>query len=247
MSKPIKINDKWDMVLPDSSADEWIGNMEHHNNEWEMNRLLALENEIKTKYAYDPIVYYVGAYKGDMSAMLQTWGARICNFEATPAFWSLIRETWELNKLEDPVGNFAGLVSNKTSIEPHKYNLTKWPEEIHVPYFEGKVGFSHLAESKDVLPEITLDDFYKFTDLKPDIITMDIEGSELQAFKGALNILDNVGPTLIISIHPEFMYANHGDYEHDLHQLLWDHGYGKGEHIDYDHEHHYLFNKEIKK
>ncbi len=242
MSKEVKINGKWPIILPDSSADEWIGNMEYHNNSWEMPRLLALENEIKTQYTYDPIVYYVGAYKGDMSAMMQVWGAQIVNFEATPAFWSLIKETWDLNELEPPVGNFAGLVSNKTTIEPSS-PLTGWPKEIETPYFEGRVGFSHLAESAGVLPEITLDDYYRFTDLKPDIITMDIEGSELEAMKGAINIIKDVGPTLLLSVHPEFMFHNHGTYERELHDLLRDNGYDHWEWLDYDHEHHWLYKK----
>lgn len=246
MSKAVKINDKWQMKLPDSTADEWIGNMEHHNNAWEMNRLLELEHEIKEKYAYDPVVYYVGAYKGDMSALLSLWGAKVCNFEATPAFWSLIKETWELNDLTPAEFNFAGLVSDRTTIEPPFHPLRGWPKAVEVPYFEGKVGFSHLAESAGVLPEIKLDDFYRLTDCKPDIITMDVEGSEFEVLRGAEKILDELHPVLFLSIHPEFMYANHGHYERDLHQYLWDHGYSRGEHIDYDHEHHYIFRKGVK-
>jgi FkbM family methyltransferase len=248
MSKSIKINGKWPIILPDASADEWIGNMEHHHNSWEMPRLLVLEKEIKgynkhplEGYMESPVVYYVGAYKGDMSALLASWGATVCNFEATPAFWSLIKETWDLNDLTPPEFNFAGLVSNKTTIEPPFHPLRGWPKEIETPYFEGKVGFSHLAESAGVLPEITLDDFWRFTDLKPDIITMDIEGSELEAMKGAINIIKEVHPTLLLSVHPEFMFHNHGTYERELHDLLRDNGYEYWEWLDYDHEHHWLY------
>jgi hypothetical protein len=44
----------------------------------------------------------------------------------------------------------------------------------------------------------------------------------------------------MLSVHPEFMFHNHGTYERELHDLLRDRGY-KGEWLDYDHEHHWLY------
>ena len=243
--KTVKINDKWPLVLPDSSADEWIGNMQHHHNQWEMPRLLKLEQMIKSGYAYDPVVMYIGAYKGDMAALLQTWGAKLIIMESTPAFWTLIKETWELNKLKDPVGYFSGLLGREPSQEFTKEFLTTWPDR-HAEYIEGHVGFTHLAESHDdpTFPRITIDEFVHVTGIVPDIITMDVEGSELEIVYGALDTIEKHKPSFMLSVHPEFMFHNHGTYERELHDLLRNNGY-EGEWLDYDHEHHWLY--EVKK
>jgi FkbM family methyltransferase len=233
----IKINGKWEIDLPESAYQEWKGNMEHHHNTWEMPRLEALENMIKTHYAYDPVVLYIGAYKGDMAALLASWGAKLIIVEATAGFWGDIRKTWELNKLEKPLGMFSGLMSNKTTSEQEQ--LEDWPERSE-DFVEGSTGFSHLAESGGHFPEITMDDLCKRLGVYPDIVTIDIEGSELEALKGGMDLIRVVRPDWMLSVHPEFMFHNHGTYERELHDLLRDNGY-KHQWLDYDHEHHWLY------
>jgi FkbM family methyltransferase len=238
MSKKIMINGTWPLVLPDSAADEWIGNMKYHHNTWEQPRLLELERLIKAKK--NPVVFYIGAYKGDMAALLATWGARMVLVESTAAFWGEIKETWELNNLPVPLACFSGLISNETKNLTTKDIRKSWPERI-APYVEGQVGFTHLAESRDdaSFPQITIDALAAITK-HPDIVTMDIEGSELEALKGALATVESVRPAWLISVHPEFMYHNHGTYERELHDLLRDRGYDH-KWLDYDHEHHWLY------
>lgn len=238
MSKQVKINGVWPLVLPDSSADEWIGNMEYHNNTWEMPRLRALERLIQP----GTVVMYIGAYKGDMPALLASWGAKLIVMESTAAFWSLIKEAWELNGLPQPIGFWSGLVSKETIISGTLPPLDQWPNRT-APYEEGKVGFSHLAESgKDIgnYPQINIDEFVRLSGIVPDIITMDVEGSELEILKGTIDTIDKHKPTFMLSVHPEFMYHNHGTYERELHDLLRDRKY-TGTWLDYDHEHHWLY------
>lgn len=246
MSKKIKINGVWPIILPDASADEWIGNMEHHHNRWEMPRLEALERSIQrigTDTGRRPVVMYIGAYKGDMAAMLSTLGADLILMESTAGFWELIKETWELNDLPKPVGFWSGLVGRETAAaNPGLPSLTEWPER-HAPYIEGAVGFSHLAESKDDnenYPRITIDDFVKYSGIVPDIITMDVEGSELEILYGAIETIETHHSEFMLSVHPEFMFHNHGTYERELHDLLRDRKY-QATWLDYDHEHHWLY------
>lgn len=236
MSKKVMINGKWPLVLPNSSANEWIGNMEHHHNTWEQPRLLELERLIKAKPGC--IVLYIGAYKGDMAALLATWGARLILVEATAGFWPLIKETWELNNLEDPRGMFSGLISKQTNM-PDGYPVAGWPIRSE-RFVEGQTGFAHLAESGGHFPEITIDEICRRLDVKPDIVTMDIEGSELEALKGAMHTIQVDRPAWMLSVHPEFMFHNHGTYERELHDLLRDNKYSH-KWLDYDHEHHWLY------
>jgi FkbM family methyltransferase len=252
MSKDVKINGVWPLVLPDSSADEWIHNMKNHRNTWEMPRLKALEGLIKVNHLANtrrPIVMYIGAYKGDMAALLASWGADLVIMESTAAFWPLIKETWELNNLPEPVGFWSGLVGREPNIFDSSTGLpglTEWPTRM-APYEEGNVGFSHLAESANdpSFPTTTIDTFVKVTGIVPDIITMDVEGSELEIMKGAIDTIEQHGPALMLSVHPEFMFHNHGTYERELHDLVRDRGY-TGQWLDYDHEHHWLYLKDKK-
>jgi FkbM family methyltransferase len=243
MSKEILINGKWPLKLPDSAADEWTGNMLYHNNTWEMPRLLVLEKMIKDgphlAENKKPVVLYIGAYKGDMAALLATWGADLILVEATAGFWPEIKETWELNNLPKPLGMFSGLSSRVTTSDLTKEQLQEWPERSE-PFVEGTTGFAHLAESGGHFPEMSIDDLCKRLGVVPDIITMDIEGSELEAAYGSLSMIVDNKPAWLISVHPEFMFHNHNTYERELHDLLRNNKY-LGTWLDYDHEHHWLY------
>lgn len=231
----IKINGKWELDLPESAYNEWKGNMVWHHNTWEMPRLEALERMIKPGM----VVMYIGAYKGDMAALLASWGAKLIIVEATAGFWGDIKKTWELNNLPKPIGMFSGLMSKVTTTELTKEQLQEWPERSE-EFVEGSTGFAHLAESGGYFPEITMDDLCERLGVKPDIVTMDIEGSELEALYGGMNLIQNIRPDWMISVHPEFMFHNHGTYERELHDLLRNHRY-KATWLDYDHEHHWLY------
>jgi FkbM family methyltransferase len=241
MGRKVVINGRWPLVLPDSSADEWEGNMKYHANTWEMPRLLALEALVKSKK--DPIVLYIGAYKGDMAALLASWGAHLILVESTPAFWGIIKETWDLNpELPKPIACFSGLISriDANASDGSMAFMGEFPART-AEYIEGAVGFTHLAESKDdvTFPQFSIDQICKIAGT-PDIITIDIEGSELEAAYGGLSMIVDNKPAWLLSVHPEFMYHNHGTYERELHDLFRNNKF-TGTWLDYDHEHHWLY------
>lgn len=242
MDRSVLINGKWPVMLPDNSADEWEGNMAPRPEGWEGPRLdrLKLEiDKIQEKQGRPAIVMYIGAYKGDMPALIGTWGAQQVLVEGTEGFWPLIRMAWHLNGLPNPLGCFSGLMSTETTSDLSEFELSRWPERS-VPFVEGTTGFASLAESRTYFPEITIDDLLERINVVPDIITMDIEGSELAAMYGGIRTLEAHHPSYMISIHPEFMFHNYGTYERELHDLVNLRGY-KREWVDYDHEHHWWF------
>lgn len=240
MHKDIKINGNWPISLPESSANEWLGNMEHHGNTWEMPRLLALEDIIINRKWLDkpPVVLYIGAYKGDMPALLATWGAKLIIVESTAGFWPLIKETWELNKLEKPLGMFSGLISRMNTYDLNKEKLKDWPERSE-EFIEGTTGFTHLNEAPHY-PQITIDMLCRELGVIPDVITIDVEGSELEAAYGGMTMIIPNKPAWMLSVHPEFMFHSHKTYERELHDLFRNNGF-KGTWLDYDHEHHWLY------
>lgn len=234
-AKEVRINGIWPLVLPDSAAAEWEGNMKFHNNTWEMKRLMALYELIKP----GTVVLYIGAYKGDMAALLASWGAKLILVEASAGFWPEIRETWRLNNFEKPIGMFSGLMSRVTTAQLSAAELAEWPERSE-EFVEGKTGFVHLAEGSGHLPEMTIDYLCHTLGVVPDVITIDIEGSELEAAKGGFSMILDNKPAWVISVHPEFMFHAHKTYERELHDLFRNNKF-EGTWLDYDHEHHWVY------
>lgn len=81
------------------------------------------------------------------------------------------------------------------------------------PSSTSRINNSHSTIRNEDLPEgfmnvdienKKLDDFIKSTELKPDIIKVDIEGAEHLLLAGALNTLEKYHPTLYIEMHSEY-------------------------------------------
>lgn len=242
--RKVMINGRWPLNLSDSSATEWEGNMAHHGGVWESERLSALAEEIAFHREFKrtrPVVLYIGAYKGDMPALLCCFEADLMLVEASPGFWPLIREVWEANHLPRPLACFSGLASARTSKTLYISPVTDWPERS-APFVEGTTGFYHLAEHGGHDPDISMDDFISLAGRIPDIVCMDVEGAEWEVLKGMERLLTAHKPKLFISVHPEFMFHNFNQYEYDMHAWLRERGYA-GEHLAYHHEHHHFYYK----
>lgn len=65
------------------------------------------------------------------------------------------------------------------------------------------IFFASMTEQRKVYrPQITLDDFCRQKGFFPDLMKIDIEGAELKALKGSLEILRHMRPLIVISVHP---------------------------------------------
>jgi FkbM family methyltransferase len=235
---PVKINGKWDILLPKHRAErpEW-----YTDAGWERARLDAMSERIGP----GDVVYYVGAEEGEMAALCQMWGALVYLFEPNPKVWPNTKAIWEANGLKDPV-TFAGFASDVTRFIDHPD-----PRQVEVPAwgfpacaFEeviGAHGFKELYLEADNYPQVKLDDVCREWAYKPPtVISFDVEGSEWQVLRGAQALLENHHPTLFASIHPEFMFHQWGEYSSDFRG--WIKGFGYHETIlDYQHELHCLY------
>lgn len=217
---------------------------------WETTRLDKLK-EVTSKGS---VVYDIGAEEGDISALLSIWsGGNIVLFEPNPLVWPNIKLIWESNNLPPPLGYFVGFASDTTNLQPQNLNIDM---RINIggfpPAANGQVisnhGFRHLAEESDATPQITLDDFVYGQQVynkiaAPSILNIDVEGSELNVLKGAEKLLTNNAITVLVSVHPEFMYNYFGAYTSDLTNYMKAIGY-KYDLLDFDHEYHFLFVKD---
>lgn len=229
-----RINGKWNLLLPEFRAKrfrDW--------EKWEKERLESMFLHIKK----GDIVYEIGAEEGDFAALCQKWvgdNGGVVLFEPQPLIWPNIKAIFENNELKNPLAYYVGFASNSTEENPPNLNFDAkdkqgWPL---CAYGELKPdrGFRHLAQEIDATPQIKLDDFYKRTYLIPDVMSIDVEGSEFHVLMGAERILSKYKPMIFVSVH-ESLKVMYDQTEDDIDNFMYKLGYEK-EHIATDHEKH---------
>lgn len=228
------VNGQWEVVLPPHRAvrPEW-------QTGWERERLDSMHRELSRLDR--PVVFDVGTEEGDLSVLYATWGCRVVLVEPNPRVWPNVRWCFDHN-MEKPLGWWNGFAGPKTIIpdghigEP--YSGEDWPAAAYGELI-GDHGFLNLSERPDV-PVTTLDHLSDLVGEAPAAITMDIEGAELAAMRGAGGILDHHRPLVWISVHPQFSIDMYAATREDLLVFMAGHGY-QSELLAVDHEQHFLF------
>jgi len=236
----IRVLDRWNTFVPDFHAKWGVWDF------WERERFLSMAAHLKP----GDILFDIGPECGWMSTIFaQLVGAEnLCLFEPTAEFWPNIRLTWEANRLADPMFAFFGLVSDTTKLArtaPITDYRNGWPVCAYVPQMIDATVYRSIREHAPVLPQLRLDDFVESTGAIPDAITMDIEGAELLALRGAEETLRRHSPLVWVSLHPEFAARDYGVTNQDVFDFMAGLGYG-AEHLATDHEEHWLFKKAAK-
>lgn len=232
------INGKWELLLPDHRAERAEWNINRGG--WEVKRIQSLMDNIKDT----DIVFDIGAEEGDMSGLFATKAKGMVLFEPNPRVWPNIRAIWEANKLPTPLGWYIGFASSSTNDNPDRLDFDNsekdgWPSVAYGPLIRDH-GFRHLAHQTNTTPQVKLDDYCKRINVYPDILTIDVDGSELEVMKGMEHILREKKPMVYISIHPEIMFDHFEQYENDFHSFMGSVGYANY-HLEFAHEHHYCF------
>jgi FkbM family methyltransferase len=159
--------------------------------------------------------------------------------EPSPEFWVNIRKTWVANGFREPKWCWSGFISDEDALDGA--DLTgNWPvsADLEAPECPG-MAYRYLFGPHPI-PKITIDTLVATSDIVPDAITIDIEGAELLALRGAEFTLRNDGPTVWVSVHPDLMERDFGHTPAQLHAFMADLGYS-GELLEIDHEEHHLF------
>lgn len=154
--------------------------------------------------------------------------------EPAPWYWPTIRETFEANHLRPPLGAACGFVSDVADPDRHLV-LHGWPDEAKgestgFQAFQSVIGATTRRTTLDAMAE----------HLPCDAISMDIEGAEYLAMRGAHRILSELRPLIWISVHAEAMFNDHGVYQAEFHSMLHQHGYEKFL-LGFDHELHVFY------
>lgn len=227
--KTIKLNGKWDITLPIHRADRPEYNQPPY---WEEKRLDKLYEVIKE--LDKPTVYYVGSEEGEMPALCQIWGAEVVLFEPNPKVWANTLAIWEANGLEEPV-TYLGFCSQENQQLDNNFLQHGFPNCAY-DEIEAAHGFKELHLEAENYNQIRLDSIKAH---KPDIISIDVEGSEWEVLKGAEGLLKDK-PKIFLSLHPEFLFRIYNEYQFDLRNWLKDKGYNETL-LDYQHEVHLYY------
>lgn len=201
--KLTKINNRWDIWLPDHRADrpEWP--------HWEQARLASMFETIKP----GDKVFYVGAEEGDMCGLLAMWGAELWMFEPNDKVMPNIKAIWEANGLKK-ASVFPGFASDVTKGELHFITTDEISGDVI-----GDHGFKELRDPADI-PQMMIDN----VGVVPDIISLDVEGSEGKVLRGAEQTLRKHHPIIYLSLHPEFL-RDYGEWGAELRRWIIDLGY----------------------
>ena len=237
---PVLVNGRWWLTLPEHRAvrPHWL----IENGGWETERLAAIHDAITPGM----VVFDVGAEEGDFSALFTLWGAQVVLFEPNPRVFPNIRFIWEANNLPAPLGYFCGFACNQTNLKPKhierifkQKDINGWPACAYGPVI-GDHGFRNVCERPHDTPQTRIDDYVTRTGIIPELITMDVEGAELEVLRGAEQTLRDNRIPVFVSIHPAFIEEMYGDTEDDVHAFMESLGY-EGEHLATDHEDHWVF------
>jgi FkbM family methyltransferase len=142
------------------------------------------------------VVYDVGAHIGFFTMIASKSGARVIAFEANPANVDLLRVNVQENGFRDVTINAMAVSdhSGTLTFATYGYSLVGSIAEVH------SAADAILIE----VPCVSLDDFVRDgSSPAPTVVKLDVEGAEGLVIRGALQVLRNHRPVLIVEMHSE--------------------------------------------
>jgi len=231
-----EVNGKYKIQMPEYLAewDAWPN--------WERERFESMEKRLKV----GDVLFDLGCENGAISCIYAGFvgGENVCLFEGTPEFWPNIMHTWERNGLQGPKATCNALVGDKISYDesfPPWSKANVWPQTALSDELTGPRCYRYIHNHASDTSQITLDRFCEISGIYPKAITVDIDGAELLAMRGAEFILRNYKPLVWVSLHPDFEYTRfYYETTREFHEFMTSCGY-RGTFLGKDHEEHWEF------
>lgn len=153
---------------------------------------------------------HLGLFSAVSSQLAGSTGKIIC-FEPTPGTYAVLVQTIKLNHCSNVIP-VQGAVSNKTGSAVfyvsetagcNSNSLVKNKSDKEANGYEVKL--------------FTIDSVVQGYSLKPGLIKIDAEGSELDVLQGGMNTFRQYKPILILGLHPHFI-----SQKGDSLEMIWD-------------------------
>lgn len=139
------------------------------------------------------VVYDIGAHVGWYTAIasrLVGEGGTVVAFEPLPENLAYLRRHVEMNDLRNVVVQPVAVAAS-----PGRASFEPGPSRFH-----GKI--SGTGEADLEVTVLTLDGLVESGEVPPpDLVKMDVEGSEVDALEGADTVLGDARPTVLLSVH----------------------------------------------
>jgi FkbM family methyltransferase len=145
------------------------------------------------------VILEIGANVGIFTVILARWvgsSGHVYAFEPTPEASATLRRHLALNRVEDRVTILPDAISDAPGRSAF--------------YVEGTSGENTLSGRHSRIPSAdrievqvtTIDAFCRERGIAPTLIKIDIEGYEFHALRGALGVIGQYSPGIVIELHP---------------------------------------------
>ncbi len=148
------------------------------------------------------VVFDIGAHIGLCTLPLSVLASHIVSFEASPTNVKYLKKHVKINQKKN-VKIVPNLVGDQNINNFNFYDVDNGsgiPSIINL-----NLKKKNLLIKKIKVDQIFLDDYVKKNSLIPDVIKIDVEGAEFNVLDGAIKILKECRPKIIISLHPEHL------------------------------------------
>jgi FkbM family methyltransferase len=149
-------------------------------------------------------VFDLGAHLGLITVVTAQCvgpGGKVISFEPTPFTNKILRRTVRINGMQKMVEVRNEAVSSVTG------HATFHDTNNQASNANSLVRGPHTHHALEVAT-ISLDDFAEQRNLRPAVIKIDVEGSELDVLRGGSRLIRRVRPALWLALHPDAINAS---------------------------------------
>lgn len=184
--------------------------------------------EIHAYCSKDAVVYDIGANVGvySLSLAVEAPERTIIAFEPSPVVYEQLNKNISLNAVLDQVETRQCGVGDRTAVEPF---YTSTYTELSSFQSEGATRWEAQIAATEHVDIVTLDTFVK-TNPQPDVIKIDVEGTEASVLRGGAETLTQHRPIVFIELHEDGLRS---DTAEACRALLYSYGYDISERSEY--------------